>query len=340
MEKKVFVYDKPFTVEGGQVLPRLEVGYVCSKGGYHGQKVIWLCHAVTASADPRDWWAQITGPGLMFDTEKYFVICANSLGSCFGSSGPASINPLTGKPYYFDFPKVTVRDSINAFYLLCQHLGISKIDLLVGASMGGFHAQEFAIMHPELIKRAVFMATTSRVTPWLTAFEETQRMALEADPTFRMKRDLKGGLAGLKCARGIAIMSYRCEEGYNIKQWEDTEDVVFADKAASYQRYQGSKFVRDFDAYSYWYLTYVVDSINVGRDRGGVEKALKMIQCPATVISLSTDLLFPPVDMEPMARMMGADFHVIQTHFGHDGFLIEFPQMEVIIAPIVKEACE
>ena len=135
-------------------------------------------------------------------------------------------------------------------------------------------------------------------------------------------------------------MSYRCEEGYNIKQWEDTEDVVFADKAASYQRYQGSKFVRDFDAYSYWYLTYVVDSINIGRGRGGVEKALKMIKCPSTVISLSTDILFPPVDMEPMAKGMGADFHIIQTHFGHDGFLIEFPQMEAIIRPIVEEACK
>lgn len=336
MEKKVFVSDKPFRVEGGQVLPRVEVGYVCSKGGYHGQKVIWLCHAVTASADPREWWGPITGPGKLFDTEKYFVICANSLGSCFGSSGPASINPLTGKPYFFEFPKVTVRDSINAFYLLCQHLGIKKIDYLIGASMGGFHAQEFAIMHPELIDRAVFMSTTSRVSPWLTAFEETQRMALEADPTFRLHKDLKGGLDGLKCARGIAIISYRCEEGYNLKQEEESADVVFADKAASYQRYQGSKFVRDFDAYSYWYLTYVVDSINIGRGRGGVEEAWKMIKCPSTVISLSTDILFPPVDMEPMAKGMGADFHVVKTHFGHDGFLIEFPQIEAIIGRIIK----
>ena len=336
MEKKVFVSDEPFTVEGGQVLNRLEVGYVCSKGGYDGRrKVIWLCHAVTASADPREWWGTITGPGLLFDTEKYFVICANSLGSCFGSSGPATINPDTGKTYFFDFPKVTVRDSINAFARLAEHLGIKKIDLLVGASMGGFFAQEFAIMYPDLISRAVFMATTPRVTPWLTALEETQRMALEADPTFRLRRDLKGGMVGLKCARGIAIISYRCEEGYNIKQEEESPDVVFADRAASYQRYQGNKFVRDFDAYSYWYLTYIVDSINVGRGRGGVPKALKMVKCPSTVVCFSTDILFPPADMEPMAKMLGADFHVIETHFGHDGFLIEFPRMEAVLRPIV-----
>jgi len=337
MEKHIYNHNGIFEFEAGGAISNLCVAYHCSEGGYHGQKVIWICHALTADSNAEDWWEPLVGPGKLFDTKKYFVVCGSMLGSCYGSSGPTSINPDTGKPYYFDFPRITVRDIVRSLNLLRESLGIPSIDLLIGASIGGFQALEFSIMYPDAIKRAVYIATLARVTPWLTAFEESQRMALEADPSFRACENLDGGKAALRSARTIALLSYRNEDGYNLKQPEPDEDAIFADRAASYQRYQGDKFIARFDAYSYWYLTYSVDSENVGRGRGGVRQALKMIKADATVVGITGDLIFPPYEMVEMAALIGAPYHEISSHFGHDGFLIEHNQIEEIISPIINE---
>lgn len=339
MEKHIYrIYDG-FSFEAGGSVSVLEVAYHTSPVDYKpGMKVIWICHALTADSNAEDWWPELVGPGRLFDTEKYFVVCGNMLGSCYGSSGPSSIDPDTGKPYYFDFPKVTVRDIVRGLDAVRKHLGIAKIDLLVGASIGGFQALEWSVMCPELFDRAVYISTSSRVSPWLTAFEESQRMALEADPTFRECKSLEGGRKGLECARTIAMLSYRCEDGYNRKQREPSEDALFADRAASYQRYQGSKLANRFDAYSYYYLTYSVDSNNLGRGRGGEAAALGMIKAKSTLISIDSDLIFPPHKMEEMAGFIeGCDYYEITSHFGHDGFLLENAQLESIIRPIVDQ---
>lgn len=337
MYSNTFIYNRKFEFETGGSIDGLRVAYHSSTEKYEGQKVIWICHALTADSNPEDWWSELVGQGKMFDTGKFFVICCNMLGSCYGSSGPSSINPDTGRPYFFDFPKVTVRDIVSSLNLVREHLGIGKIDLLVGASIGGFQALEYSIMYPEVIRKAVYMATLSRVTPWLTAFEESQRMALEADSSFRECADLNGGKEGLKCARSIALLSYRNEDGYNLRQWEDSDDVVFADKAASYQRYQGLKLANRFDAYSYWYLSYSVDSDNVGRGRGGEAKALSGIKAEPTVIGIDSDLIFPSASVRKMSEMIpGARFYEITSHFGHDGFLLENQQIREIITPIIE----
>ena len=180
MIRKEYIHKDIFEFEAGGSMEGLKVVYHCSEKPYEpGQKVIWICHALTANSDAQDWWPELVGPGRLFDTEKYFVVCANMLGSAYGSSGPASINPATGKPFYFDFPKVTVRDIVRANDLVRRHLGIKKIDLMVGGSIGGFQSVEWTIMEPELFEKAVFIACGARVTPWLTAWEESQRMALE-----------------------------------------------------------------------------------------------------------------------------------------------------------------
>lgn len=340
MVYRVFNSKERFDFEAGGSLEGIDVAYHCSEKPWEegdNRKVIWICHALTANSDAEDWWPGLVGPGKLFDTEKYFIICGNMLGSCYGSSGPASTNPVTDKPYYFDFPKVTVRDIVKALELLRVHLGIPQIDFLVGSSIGGFQALEWSIMYPDVIKNVVYMATSERVSPWLTAFEESQRLALEADPTFRACESLEGGKAGLKSARSIALLSYRNGDGYNRKQFELSDDTMFADRSASYQRYQGQKLCDRFDAYSYWYLSYSVDSENVGRFRGGVAKALSQIKAKATVIAIDSDLLFTPEAMKAMAdNIQGADFHVISSHFGHDGFLLENDQIEKILAPIVS----
>ena len=339
MIRNEYTYNGTFTFEAGGEIEGLKVVYHCSERQWEkndSRKVIWICHALTANSDAQDWWPELVGPGKLFDTEKYFVVCVNMLGSPYGSSGPSSTNPTTGKPYFLDFPKITVRDIVRANSLVRQHLGIKEIDLMVGGSIGGFQSVEWSIMEPEVIRKAVYIACGARVTPWLTAFNESMRMALETDPTFRECADLHGGETGLRCARSIALISYRSYEGYNATQWEKEEDCMFADRAGSYQRYQGKKLSDRFDAYSYWYLCGSVDSNNVGRGRGGVKAALGSIKAECTVIGIDSDGLFPVEEQKFIADAVpGAVYHEITSRFGHDGFLLENDQLTEIIRPLL-----
>lgn len=331
---------------------RLAVEEDCAEGreGHaEGRKVIWICHALTANSDAEEWWPELVGPGKFFDTEKYIVVCVNMLGSAYGSSGPSSpipsylstsgANAGAARPYYFDFPLITVRDIVRANILVRKHLGIRSIDLLVGGSIGGFQALEWAVMEPDVIRQAVFIACGARATPWLTAHNESQRMALEADPSFRAAESLKGGEAGLRAARSMALISYRSYEGYNSTQEEQSEDTVFADRAGSYQRYQGKKLSDRFDAYSYYYLTRSVDSHNLGRGRGGVRAALASIRSRCIVVGIDSDCLFPVCEQRLIAESIpGAEYHEITSRFGHDGFLLEYEQLKRIIAPLLDDS--
>lgn len=328
-----------FRFECGRCIENFEIAYHCSPRAYkEGDKVIWICHALTANSDAQQWWPELIGPGRLLDTDKYFVVCSNMPGSPYGTTGPASTDPSTGKPYLLDYPPVTVRDIVNSNIVVRKALGIDHIDFLVGASIGGFQAVEWSIMEPDVIRKAGFIATAARVSPYLTAFMETQRMALEADPSFRTAESIEGGKAGLSCARAIALISYRCYEGYAVRQSETDENVTFAARACSYERHQGEKFIKRFDAYSYLSLANSVDSQNAGRGRGGVAAALGTIRADVTVIAIDSDCIFPPYDMEKMAESIpGAAFHTIHSSFGHDGFLLEHGQIENIIEPILED---
>ena len=321
-------------LEAGGILPSARVVYHTSHDSWDGKlPVIWICHALTANSDPVDWWPEMVGPGKAIDTEKNFVACVNMLGSAYGSEGPAQVNPQTGKLWLLDFPKVTVRDMVAASIVVRKALGVNAIDLLVGSSIGGFQAVEWAITEPDVFRRCVFIATAPRISPYLSASMEAQRMALEADQTFREAKDLSGGAAGVKCARAQALISYRCFEGYGLTQFEADPDTLFAGRAASYERYQGEKLVRrHFDAYSYYTLCNAMDSHNVGRGRGGVEAALSRIKARTTVVSIDTDSIFPPQESAVWARWIpGADYLEISSRFGHDGFLLETARISDIL---------
>lgn len=337
IRRKVSI-DSPFHFERGGSLDHMDLVYHTPEREYSkGEKVIWICHALTGNSDPEDWWPQMVGKGTLIDVDKYYVVCVSMICSSYGECSPATIDPATGKPYLLSFPDTTIRDMVRANILVRKHLGIEKIDLMIGPSIGGFLTYEWAVMEPEVIKNAFFLATANRVPPFLTAFNESQRMAMLADPTFKEAKDIHGGELGLKCARSIALISYRTCDGYNTTQSEKDDDIMVADRASSYQRYQGEKLIRrEFDAYSYWYLSYALDSMNLGRGRGGVEAALSTIKAKSIVVSITSDMLFPPsLGAASAAAIPGAVHKQISSIYGHDGFLIENDQLCDILAPVI-----
>ncbi len=316
MPDSKFIYDKPFNLECGAVLPALTIAY-----SYYGQlntekdNVIFVCHALTANSDVADWWPQMVGPGLAFDTDKYFVVCANILGSCYGSTGPASINPETTQPYAKNFPLITVRDIVRAHQILAQHLQIKSIHLLAGGLLGGQQAMEWAIKEPEFVKNLFVIATNPRHSAWGIAFNEAQRMALEAGPT------------GIEAARAIAMLSYRNYSMYDSTQ-TDIEEKIDDFRAAGYQRYQGLKLKKRFDPDSYYTLSKAMDTHHVGRGRNSMHEALRTIKAKTLVIGISSDILFPNMEQQFLAEnITGAVYHQIDSPYGHDGFLIETNQI-------------
>lgn len=340
MTRHEFATSGPFLFESGESLNTVTLSYYTSDREYTpGETVVWICHALTGNADPEDWWPGVVGKGKAIDPDKCFVVCPSMLCSSYGTCGPASVNPLTGKPYLLDFPKTTIRDMLKACILVRKHLGIHSIDCLIGPSIGGFIATEWLVTEPDIISKAFLLATYVRVLPYLTAFNESMRMALLADPSFLAALDLKGGEKGLVCARSMALLSYRTPYAYNLTQKEDDPDTLFADRAASYQRHQGRKLIdRYFDAYSYWYLSYAVDSMNIGRGRGGVEKALSSIRARCKVVYITSDQIFTKELCEEYAGLIpDATCHGIESIFGHDGFLIENDAVASIISDFINQ---
>jgi homoserine O-acetyltransferase len=299
-------------LESGQVLAKPQIAYH-TYGEYRpGQTpVVWVCHALTANADVADWWPGVFGAGAILDPERCFIVCANNLGSCYGSTGPTSLDPTRGQPYAANFPLITIRDMVHLHQALQKHLGIERIDLLLGGSQGGQQCMEWAIEQPQAIKQMLLLATNARHSAWGIAFNEAQRMALAAGPN------------GLQAARAIAMLSYRNYEMYQRTQPQDLEQYDNFG-AASYQRYQGEKLAKRFDAHSYYYLTKAMDSHNVGRGRGSVAEALRRIQAKTLVIGISSDLLFPISEQAFLAQHIpNAHLVEIDSPYGHDGFLTE-----------------
>lgn len=331
-----FHSSKPFKLECGAVLPEVDIAYhTFGTLSPERDNVIWVCHALTANSDVADWWPHTVEQGKFLDPGRYFIVCANILGSHYGTTGPLSVNPDTGKPYYHTFPDFTVRDIVACHQLLAQHLGIDRVELLIGSSLGGFQCMEWALMQPDFAKRVALIATTPVTMPWAAAFNESQRMAIDADATFAGDGP-EAGMAGLACARSIALLSYRGGGAYDLTQAdngaETDPDSPFRRRVHSYQQYQGQKLCRRFNAYSYYKLTKAVDSHDVGRGRGGVDAALASFKPQALVIAITGDILFPPKDHQKLASVIpGAEYHLINSEFGHDGFLIEHVKLNDII---------
>jgi homoserine O-acetyltransferase len=328
---KVFKYQHPFELENGQTLPEFKLTYnTLGQLNAEGSNVIWICHALTANAHPEEWWPGLFDKKNGIDLDRYFVVCANILGSCYGSTSPQSINPETNEIYGLNFPKFSIRDIAKTLNLLSKDLGISEIQYLMGGSMGGMQAMEWAIQKPDKIKNLVLLATSAKHSSWGIALNETQRMAIESDSTF-YEKNKTAGKKGLEAARAIALLSYRNYNTYRSTQI-DKKNTVDDFRASSYQKYQGEKLSKRFDAKSYWYLSKAMDSHNVGRNRGNCKKALAKVKAKTLVIGIQSDLLFPVEEQKFLAERIGySALEIIDSSYGHDGFLIEVETIKLIL---------
>ncbi len=335
---KTFCYPHLFVLESGVRLPDLRIAYH-TWGQLNARKdnVVWVCHALTANSDVADWWPHTVEEGRFLDPAEHFVICANILGSCYGTTGPLSTDPATGEPYYDRFPQLTMRDVVEVHRLLAAHLGIRRIKALVGSSVGGFQAVEWAVAYPDEVGRLVLIATDAKASPWSIAIDETQRMAIRADKTYGEHR-ADAGADGLAAARAIGLLTYRGPEGYNRTQ-QDTDSSASLHRAVTYQRHQGQKLVRRFDAYSYVTILDTFDTHDAGRGRGGVEAALGRITAPTLVVGITTDMIFTPAEMRLLAsRIPAARYAEIDSPFGHDGFLVEYDALDKFVKPFIHYA--
>lgn len=321
---KYFHYNQPFPLENGQSLPALTIAYHTYGTLTANSKVVWICHALTANSEVADWWPGVVGQDCVINPDEYFIVCANILGSCYGTTGPVSINPATGQPWYHQFPLITIRDMVQAHILLRQHLGINSIYLLMGGSMGGYQAMEWSVQEKEVIQRLFLLATSPTESAWGIAIHATQRLAIEADSTWK-EASPQAGQKGLKAARAIGMLTYR-NYGIMVQKQTDPDTEKLDDyRAASYINYQGDKLVKRFNAYSYWSLTKAMDTHHLGRGRGGdVEKLLQGIPQQTLLIGISSDILCPLEEQRHMkAHLPNATLVEIDSAYGHDGFMVE-----------------
>ncbi len=329
---------KGFELESGEVLHQYHLAYTTyGTMNEQGDNVVWIFHALTANSRPHEWWDGLVGEGKLFDPIRYFIVCVNVPGSCYGSSGPLDTDDRRGEPFFYDFPLFTTRDIIRAFQPLRRRLGIQKIRVGIGGSLGGQQLLEWAIEEPGLFESIIPIATNAFHSPWGIAFNATQRMAIEADGTWGHKHPA-AGMAGMKAARALALLSYRSYEGYrqtqghNESQFRISKEGELPGGAAGYQRYQGEKLAKRFNAFSYYQLSKTMDSHHTGRGRGTAEEALKRISAHTLMVGIDSDVLFPLCEQQFLAdHIAGAKLAVISSLFGHDGFLLEYRQLEAHI---------
>jgi homoserine O-acetyltransferase/O-succinyltransferase len=354
---KTFTFQN-FKLECGDQLEQVTLAFH-TYGRLNADKsnAVFIFHALTGDAQPagrtaggaKGWWDPLIGPGNVFDTERYFIVCSNVLGGCYGSTGPGSINPDTGSPYGMKFPLVTIRDMVKAQHRLMEHLGIEYLCIAAGGSMGGMQALEWAVTFPDLVQKVIAVGTPGRLSPQAIAYNEVGRRAIMLDPNWRQGeyygREIPA--AGLSIARMVGTITYRCEESLDLKfarkaanrmggledpynRFEDRFDVQ------SYLQYQGSALGKRFDPNTYIYLTKAMDLHDLGRGYASYEAALSRLTMPLLMVGISTDILFPAYQQREVAEKVGklggqACYEEICSPHGHDAFLLEFNLVEPIL---------
>jgi homoserine O-acetyltransferase/O-succinyltransferase len=352
-----FVYNGDYVLENGQVLPHAQLRYQ-TYGTLNEQtrdNVVVVCHALTGNASLHTWWGDLLGPNRAFDTNKYFIVCCNILGSCYGSTCPLSINPVTMQPYGIDFPDVSVKDTVRIQLLMLQnHLKVNSIKCVIGGSFGGMQAVEFAVQAGSqradsftdangnpFLRSFIPIACGAQHTAWQIAISEVQRQAIYKDPNWKAGNHLMAR-DGLEIARQLGMISYRTPKGYvekfgRSKQQnnKDSSPPEYGSNAAwavkSYLVYQGAKFLQRFDPITYVKMTEQMDSHDVARGRGSgstIDSVLAEVEIPGMVLGIDSDVLYPLSEQESMAKALrNGCLKVIHSDDGHDGFLLEQEQV-------------
>ncbi|MGF2036567.1 MAG: homoserine O-acetyltransferase MetX [Nostoc sp. CmiVER01] len=333
----------PFQLEGGETLTGVQVAYrTWGQLNAQADNGVLICHALTGSADADDWWEPLFGSGKAFNPERDFIVCSNILGSCYGTTGPTTINPITGKPYGVSFPEITIRDMVHLQAVLLEYLGVQSLQLVIGGSLGGMQALEWALLYPEKVKAIAPIAVSGRHSAWCIGLSETQRQAIYADPNWQ------GGNytldappnQGLAVARMMAMSTYRSWDSFTIRfgrQYDASEQFAIA----SYLQYQGQKLTERFDANTYITLTHVMDRHDVARrtvpNLSDYESVLRSIQQPTLVVAIDSDILYPPVEQQELANLIpNAQLAWLKSTHGHDAFLIDMDALNEILVSFVQ----
>jgi homoserine O-acetyltransferase len=353
----IFSRREPLRLESGEVLPSLEIAYtVLGRLNAGRTNAILVCHALTGNAHASNallhhgetipgWFNGVIGPALGIDTDRFFVICSNILGSCYGTTGPASVNPATGEPYRMTFPRITVRDMVRVQKLLLERLGVRRLVTVIGGSLGGMQALEWGVMYPEMVGSLVPIATAAAHSPWCIGISETQRLAIMNDTAWQGGNYSVQPERGLAIARAIAMISYRSQAAF-AKRFERKgittgdghervhvfDDIPLSFAVQSYLRYQGQKLADRFDANTYIYLTRAMDTHDLSAGRGSMKEVLGAISARVLSIGISSDILYPPTEQKEIASAIpGAAYAELDSPHGHDAFLIEFDTMNTLL---------
>ncbi|MEM9556183.1 MAG: homoserine O-acetyltransferase [Acidobacteriota bacterium] len=325
----------PFTLESGAVLPAVDIAYRSWGRLDPGSDAVLVCHALTGSADADLWWSEVFGPGRALDPTRELIVCSNVLGSCYGSTGPTSTR-ADGRRWGGDFPRVTIRDMVRAQAALLDHLGVRRLRLVVGGSMGGMQALEWPLLFPDRVDAVAAIGCSARHSPWCIGLSEAQRLAIRADPKWRggayPADDPPAG--GLAAARAMAMCTYRSWHSFEERfgrRLQDSDDDLFA--VESYLRHHGEKLIERFDPATYVTLTHAMDSHDVGRGRGGVARALGSLEQPVLVVSIDSDVLYPPVEQKQLVQQLPhGELMRLESAHGHDGFLIDVDPLAAALA--------
>lgn len=332
-----YYYNGTLVLESGKSITDFPLAYT-TIGEFKNERnnVIWIFHAMTANSDPSDWWDVMVGEGKFFNTDDHFVICVNMPGSCYGSVSPLSNNSETGTPYFQSFPFFTPLDMVRAYDQLRIHLEIEKIFMGIGGSMGGQQLLAWACEQPDLFTYLVPIATNAFHSPWGKAFNASQRMCIETDPSWTEKSP-SAGMEGMKVARSVALISYRSYDTYQNTQ-EDKDKAIEFTRSESYQRYQGEKLAKRFNALSYYMLTKSMDSHHLGRGEKEAIERLAEIKSITMVIGISSDLLYPVHEQAFIAEHIpGATLEIMDSFYGHDGFLLEDKKLTTLLHKLINK---
>jgi len=329
--------DGVFHPEGGGTLRDVEVEI--RTWGKHKPNAVLICHALTGNADADDWWHGLFGPGHVFDPATSFIVATNVLGGASGTTGPTSVDSETGLAYRSEFPRITIRDMVHIQRSALEQLGVHQLDLVIGGSMGGMQALEWAALYPDRVGAIVPIGVGAAQSAWAIAISEAQRHAIVSDPAFNAglyDTDV-GPFLGLETARMIAMCSYRSPANFTSRFGRGTDGEHF--DVQTYLRYQGEKLVARFDANTYLTLIDAMDSHDLGRGRGPSEAIAHRITTPALVVGISSDVLYPVTEVRSLAATLpNARFAILDSPNGHDSFLIDTRQLNDLIMGFLTES--